>query len=174
MEGSGDLAKTAKTKTPRSRRKQAAWKGKAPHRGKWKSPGRERDSKSPGFVTVSVKLRPAEREEFRRVCKALGVTPNRALRTMARRSAGFLETGDPVLANLSTITRQISGVSTNINQIAKAANRTREPDYRAFMEDRLELGAHLARLEDVIREIVNVGRRRSDGLRRLQDLMDAS
>ncbi|MDD9908658.1 MAG: DNA mobilization endonuclease VirD1/MobC family subunit [Ahrensia sp.] len=168
------MAGTVTRKTLRSQRKQEAWKGSAPHRGKWKATGNKGDSDATGFVTVSVKMRPAEREEFKRVCKALGVTPNRAMRTMVRRSAGFLETGNPVMADLATITRQISGVSTNINQIAKAANRTREPDYQAFLEDRLELGAHLSRLEDIIREIVNVGRRRSDGLRRLEELMESA
>ena len=169
------MATTATKKKAPSARQSGAWKGKKPGaahaRGQWTEPKSDADDTGIGFVTVSVKLRPEEKAELKRVCTKLGITPNKALRTMARRSSGFLEVQDRTLEHLATLTRQISGVSTNINQIAKAANRTQSPDYVAFMQDRRELGAHLAELEDIIREIVNVGRRRSDGLRGLEEAL---
>ncbi len=166
------MSKTATKMNSRSSRKTGGWKASAPNPGQWKRSKSKGDETGTGFVTVSVKMRPEEREQFRRACNKLKVTPNRAMRSFARRSAGFLEINDEALGKLATITRQISGVSTNINQIAKAGNRTQSPDYIAFMEARRKLGLKLAELEDIIREIVNVARRRSDGLRKLSEVLD--
>lgn len=150
------------------------WKGKVPNRGQWKKGSDVESHQRIGFAVVSVKLRPAEKEEFQTLCKQLGVSPNWAMRSMVRQASGFLEVHKTAFDELQFITRQISGVATNINQIAKAGNRTREPDYQAFMEDRKELGKALAQLEQRIQNILNVGRRRSDGLARLKGAIEAS
>lgn len=155
----------------RSADKQKPWTGKAPQRGQWKASKAHKTDIDDSFKIISVKLRYEEKEEFKRVCKSMGVTPNKALRIFARQSAGYLEVSDTTLEHLETITRQITGVSKNINQIARAANRTHSPDFIAFMEDRKELGAYLGELEDIIRGIVNVGKRRTDGLKTLKDLL---
>ncbi|MBL4582953.1 MAG: DNA mobilization endonuclease VirD1/MobC family subunit [Gammaproteobacteria bacterium] len=168
------MASTVAKKGQRSDVKQEPWKGKAPNRGQWKTSVSAGGEDVVGFVTVSVKLRPEEKAEFKRVCEKLSVTPNRALRTMAREASGFLEVSDDTLEQLKLITRQISGVATNINQIAKAGNRTFNPDYVAFMEDRKQLGVELARLEQLIQMILNVGKRRSDGLRKLDETVSKS
>lgn len=173
------MSKPATKKRPRSARKpepnQQDWKGKSPTSGKphgaWKAPKSDDDESGAGFVHLGVKLRPEEKSAFKEACNSYGVTPNKAVRIFVRRCCGYLEISDEALEHLATITRQISGVSTNINQIAKAGNRTLSPDYIAFMEDRKELGAKLSELEDIIREIVNVGKRRSDGLRRLEAVL---
>jgi len=62
----------------------------------------------------------------------------------------------------------LNGVATNINQIAKAGNRTQSPDYQAFMEDRRELGIELSRLQRQLQTILDLGRRRTDGLEALK------
>ncbi|WP_136661796.1 DNA mobilization endonuclease VirD1/MobC family subunit [Nitratireductor sp. XY-223] len=159
----------------RSERNTEPWKGKSPtadrRRGEWKTSTAEDDDGGVGFVHLSTKVRPEEKEAFKQACSKHGVTPNKAVRIFVRQCGGFLEISDEALQHLVTITRQISGVSTNINQIAKAGNRTLSPDFNAFMEDRKELGAQLAELEDIIREIVNVGKRRSDGLRKLEAVL---
>ena len=156
----------------------ASWQGKAPNqgakRGQWKRESEGKADEKIGFAVVSVKLRPAEKAEFQALCKELGVTPNRAMRSLVRQAAGFLEVDGAALTELKSITRQISGVATNINQIAKAGNRTLSPDYRAFMEERRDLGKELARLERMIQQILNVSRRRSDGLAMLKSAVDAS
>ena len=93
---------------------------------------------------------------------------------MARRSSGFLELSNQSLENLDTITQQIIGVSRNINQIAKAGNRTRSPDYIAFMEDRAELGKELRKLQLTLQKVTNTARRRTDGLAPLKEVVETS
>ena len=63
---------------------------------------------------------------------------------------------------------QIGGVATNVNQIARAANRTHEPDYRALMAERAALGRELARVEGLVQRLLELGARRADGLARLE------
>lgn len=169
------MAKTATNTSTRSDADDAPWRGKSPSsgkgRGQWKRRQTDEDESGVGFVHLGVKLRPEEKAAFKQACEEQGVTPNKAVRIFVRQCSGYLEVSNETLENLAIITRQISGVSTNINQIAKAANRTRSPDFLAFMEDRKELGAKLAELEDIIRQIVNVGKRRSDGLRKLSGVL---
>lgn len=172
------LSKPGTKKRPHSADGQTPWKGNSPtagkRRGEWKQPKLEEDESGVGFVHISVKVRPEEKAAFKQACSQHGVTLNKAVRTFVRQCCGYLEISDEMLGQMTIVTRQISGVSTNINQIAKAGNRTQSPDFIAFMEDRKELYAKLAELEDIIREIVNVGKRRSDGLRKLDAvLMDS-
>lgn len=154
--------------------KQTAWKGKTPtERRRLKS--RERsEADTIGFATVSVKMRPAEKAELKRVCEKLGITPNRAMRIMARQASGFLEIRNQSLGNLETITQQIIGISRNINQIAKAGNRTLSPDFIAFMEDRAELSKELRSLQRLLLRITNTARRRTDGMRALKEASETS
>ncbi|MCG8606403.1 DNA mobilization endonuclease VirD1/MobC family subunit [bacterium] len=171
-EGVGVLSEPGTKNKPRSAGERATWKGKSPtadrRRGQWKHRSADQDESGVGFVHLGVKLRPEEKAAFKQACEQQGVTPNKAVRIFVRECCGYLEISDEVIEQLTIVTRQISGVSTNINQIAKAGNRTLSPDFIAFMEDRKELGAKLAELEDIIRELINVGRRRSDGLRKLE------
>ena len=85
-----------------------------------------------------------------------------------RRIAGFVEV-DPAVANeLRDATKQISGIAKNVNQIARAANRTHDPDYIGFMEERRALGKELSRVEAQMQRILNLAARRQDGLERLK------
>jgi len=63
---------------------------------------------------------------------------------------------------------QIGGVATNVNQIARAANRTHDPDYPAFMAERAALGREFARVEGLVQRLLELGARRADGLARLE------
>ena len=116
----------------------ASWQGKAPDqgakRGQWKRESEGKADEKIGFAVVSVELRPAEKAEFQALCKELGVTPNRAMRSLVRQAAGFLEVDGAALTELKSITRQISGVATNINQIAKRINAG-GPAYQADMDE---------------------------------------
>ncbi len=163
---------------PVSAAKPKSWRGKAPNdgsgHGQWRAHFEANTDEKIGFAVVSVKLRPAEKTEFQQLCKELGMSQNRAVRSMVRQAAGFLEVDAAVLDEFRMITRQISGVATNINQIAKAGNRTLNPDYQAFMEDRKVLGKELARLERMMQHILHVTRRRTDGLKRLKRAVDAA
>lgn len=119
--------------------------------------------------TVSVKLTEAELAEFDTQIARLGLKRNRALRIAARRIAGFMEVDPAVVAELREATRQIGGIARNVNQIAKAANRTHDPDYRAFLRERAALGRELARIDARMQTVLDLVARREDGLRRLDE-----
>lgn len=118
--------------------------------------------------TVSVKLTAQELAEFDAAIACLGLKRNRALRIAARRIAGFIEADRDSLALLKSINTQITGIARNINQIAKAANRTHDPDYRAFTDERRDLGKQLSKMDALLLHYSNTAKLRSDGLRRFK------
>lgn len=153
--------------------RQPSWRDRKLRNGRWQKETLSADKVSePAFVVVSVKLRRAEAEEFRAVCEEIGVRPNRAFRAMARHAAGYVEIGSGTDCELREIARQLRGVATNVNQIAKAANRTRSPDYADLMEERKHLGPILARIQARTRQILDAASRRFDGRERLQLAVD--
>ena len=124
------------------------------------------------FVVMSVKMRRAEADAFRALCAELDVSANRAFRAMARSASGYLEIGGTVEDELRAAVRQLRGIATNVNQIAKAGNRTRTPGYAEFMRERRELGPVLVRLMLQTRRILDVAARRSDGRERLEGAVE--
>lgn len=154
--------------------KRADFKGKAPKNGVSKAFPEANSSDKIGFAVVSVKLRPAEKIEFQALCKGLEISPNWGMRSLVRQASGYLEVDKTSLEELQSISRQLTGVATNINQIAKAGNRTFSPDYVAFMEDRGELGRELGRLQSQLQTLLDVGRRRTDGLAMLETIVNPS
>ncbi len=146
--------------------KAPGWESREMKGGDWVErvePGR----KARAEKTVSVKMTEAELAEFDAQIATLGIRRNRALRIAARRIGGFVEADQAQVEALRDITRQLVGVARNINQIAKAANRTRDPEYRAFMEERAALGRELARVQGQTQAILDLAARREDGLARL-------
>jgi type IV secretion system T-DNA border endonuclease VirD1 len=136
--------------------------------GRWREPEAAEPEPQRTDKTVSVRLTEAELAEFDAQIATLGITRNRALRIAARRIGGFVEVDQTTVDALRDIARQIGGVARNVNQIAKAANRTRDPDYRGFMEERVRLGRELARVEGLMQRVLELGARRADGLARLE------
>lgn len=135
--------------------------------GRWQDP--EKAKKAPrADRTFSVRLTEAELAELDAQIEEVGLTRNRALRIAARRIGGFLEVDGATVEALRAINRQLAGVATNINQIAHAANRTHDPDYRAFMAQRAELGRLLIESRRALQQILDLGARREDGLARLR------
>ena len=142
------------------------WKKRVMKGGDWVDPDAE-PAPVRADKTISVRLTEAELTEFDAQIAQLGIKRNRALRIAARRIGGFVE-ADPVQVEaLRDVARQLVGVARNINQIAKSANRTRDPDYRAFMEERAALGKVLARVQGETQIILDLAARREDGLARL-------
>lgn len=90
------------------------------------------------------------------------------MRIAARRIGGFLEVDGETVEALRSINRQLAGVATNVNQIAHSANRTHEPDYRAFMAQRAELGRILIETRGALQQILDLLARCEDGLARLK------
>ena len=136
-------------------------------RGRWQDP--ERAKKEPrADKTISMRLTEAELAELDAQIEGSGLNRNRALRIAARRIGGFLEVDGETVEALRSINRQLAGLATNINQIAHAANRTHDPDYRAFMAQRAELGRILIETRGALQRILDLGARREDGLARLK------
>lgn len=142
--------------------------------GPWRKSTKKSTSEIVGFQMVSVKMRPAEAKEFKIACEKIGVSRNKALRIMARQVGGFLEVSDLLIDEMRDVTRQISGIATNINMLAKAGNATQRPDYVAFMNERRELGIQLVRIEQMMQQVLNVNKRRTDGLAKLEKAVASS
>ena len=117
---------------------------------------------------VSVKMTAAELAELDAAIAARGLTRNRALRIAARRIGGFVEAAPEEVALLRDAVRQLGGIARNVNQIARAANRTGTPDYRGFLEERAALGREMARVEARMQAVLDLAARRGDGLARLE------
>lgn len=144
-----------------------AWRGRRMIGGRWQDP--EKAKKVPrADRTLSVRLTEAELAELDAQIEGLGLNRNRALRIAARRIGGFLEVDGATVEALRAINRQLAGIATNINQIAHAANRTHDPNYRAFMAQRAELGRLLIETRGALQQILDLGARREDGLARLK------
>ena len=144
-----------------------AWRGRRMIGGRWQDP--EKAKKVPrADRTLSVRLTEAELAELDAQIEGLGLNRNRALRIAARRIGGFVEVDGATVEALRAINRQLAGIATNINQIAHAANRTHDPDYRAFMAQRAELGRLLFETRGALQQILDLGARREDGLARLK------
>ena len=142
------------------------WKSRQMKGGDWVDPSKQ-NRVSRADRTVSVRLTEAELAEFDAQIAVLGIKRNRALRIAARRIGGFVEADAAQVETLRDIARQLVGVARNINQIAKSANRTRDPDYRAFMEERAALGKQMALVQGQTQAILDLVARREDGLARL-------
>ena len=87
---------------------------------------------------------------------------------LVRQIGGFIEADPETLGTLRDMQRQLSGIATNVNQIARAANRSHDPDYVAFERSRAALGKELARVSSQLRAMMDHAQRRSDGLERLR------
>jgi len=122
------------------------------------------DPKGDAFRVVSVKLRASELAELDALCKELGVKRNRVLRMLVLKASGFLDYDKATTDALRGLTQQISGIATNINQLAKQGNQTGSPDYVAFMEDRKGLGGLLSKVEAQVQILLNVKKRKADAI----------
>ncbi|WP_260094675.1 DNA mobilization endonuclease VirD1/MobC family subunit [Phaeobacter inhibens] len=149
--------------------KDEPWRKRKMIQGRWRDPDDQADVVQRVEKTISVKLLEAERDEFDAQIAKLGLKRNRAMRIAARRIGGFLELDPETIGLLRAVTRSISGIAVNVNQIAKAANRTHDPDYQRFLRERAELGKEIARLDAALQPLLDVAQRRSDGLQRLKD-----
>lgn len=144
------------------------WKKRRMKGGDWVEPDASKPAKRDDKV-FSIRATRAEVEEFDAQLEAVGMKRSQALRIAMRRIAGFVEVDKAVTQELREATKQISGIAKNVNQIAKAANRTHDPDYIAFLEERRALGKELSRVEAQMQRILNLAARRQDGLARLDE-----
>ncbi|MDO5758273.1 MAG: DNA mobilization endonuclease VirD1/MobC family subunit [Rhodobacterales bacterium] len=147
----------------------ATWRSRKMRGGSWTA-GADDEGAAPARVdrVVTVKMTEAELAELDAAIAPLGLKRNRALRIAARRIGGFVEAVPEEVGLLRDAVRQLGGIARNVNQIAKAANRTGDPDYRGFMEERAALGREIARLDARLQAVLDLAARRRDGLARLE------
>lgn len=89
------------------------------------SPSRPRVARPPHRPSgiFSVRLAASEIDALNRTAAAHGLSRNRLIGRLARRASGVLDP-DPALLDAWEVTlRQLSGAATNLNQIARSANR---------------------------------------------------
>ena len=137
-------------------------------RGHWRDQTAGEDQKR-SDKTIGVRLTAAELSEFDAQIAELGLKRSNALRICARRVGGFVELDPDSKAELKALGAQMRGIATNINQIAKAANRTGDPKYGAFMDQRAKLGPVMVALESRLEYLLHLGNRRESGRERLKD-----
>jgi type IV secretion system T-DNA border endonuclease VirD1 len=119
------------------------------------------------YKVMSVRMRMAEYEEFSEQASELGLTNSMALRIAARRIAGFLEIDAETRHSLEQITRSIGIISRNIGNLNIPA-KADEADLKAFSAQRAAFGLEFEKLDSLLRSILNVSRRRLDGVRKLE------
>lgn len=144
------------------------WKGRRMQGGTWQEVTDEDATPARVDRVVTVKMTEAEQAALDAQIAPLGLKRNRAMRIAARRIGGFVEAAPEEVELLRDAVRQLGGIARNVNQIARAANRTRDPDYRGFMEERAALGREIARLDARMQAVLDLAARRRDGLERLE------
>lgn len=126
---------------------------------------------SDDYKVVSIRLRMAEFESFSERATSLGLTSNLALRIAARRIAGFLEIDRDVRGQLEEVVGRIGEISRAIGGLHAGYSARGDVDLAILAEQRGAFGREFAQLDALLRSILNVSRRRSDGVRRLEEAM---
>ncbi|MGX5805122.1 T-DNA border endonuclease subunit VirD1 [Bradyrhizobium sp. Arg314] len=124
---------------------------------------------SSGYKIVSVRLRSAEFECFSEQSRAFGLTNNLALRIAIRRIAGFLEIDTKTRCNLQDITDSIGQIAEALRVLHRIASQEGSVNIERFERHRQKFGQEFAVLDALLREILNISRRRQDGRRLLQE-----
>jgi transposase-like protein len=124
----------------------------------------ERKSRSKGKM-VAFYLTEEEFEGFSSLVKLHGYSTKSELgRALVRNALGFLEVSDGEFQKFNEVKAQLSKVGTNINQIAKQANRGRIVLEAADKEDLNELKATVTRLNIYLNDLTSEMRRRGSRL----------
>ena len=132
---------------------------------------RQEQTDPPRYKVVSVRLRAAEFEAFSEQAKALGLTGNMALRIAARRIGGFLEIDQDVRGQLESLLTAVGEISRDIRKLHTDYIESREVDLDCLVAQRVAFGEEFAQLDALLRSILNVSKRRSDGRRKLEEAM---
>ena len=128
-------------------------------------------TESGSYKIVSIRLRMAEFEAFSDQAGALGLTSNLALRIAARRIGGFLEIDAATRRHLEKIVAGIGEISRNVARLYSAYAHSGLGEARELAEQREAFGREFAELDALLRSILNISRRRSDGCRMLKESM---
>jgi type IV secretion system T-DNA border endonuclease VirD1 len=122
-----------------------------------------------GYKIVSIRLRQAEFECFSKQARELGLTHNMALRIAARRIAGFLEIDEETRGLLRQISGKIGEISFGLGRLQRLAEESGDVDVWKLATYRAGFGHEFAVLDQSLQTILNVSRRRMDGLAMLKE-----
>lgn len=125
-----------------------------------------------GYRFVSVRLREGEFNSFSQQANRMGITHNMALRIAARRIAGFLELDAPTRTALQDIANNIGDISKSIRQLSGVARQSDGPAYNLFTEQRAAFGAEFVALDRLLRRLLTVSLRRTDGCAMISEADD--
>lgn len=115
------------------------------------------------YKIVSVRLRMAEFEELDTQARALGLTNNMAVRIAIRKIAGFLETDPSTRKDLDTVVKAIGRIADDLARLSNVCEQNGSADLHTLNTHRNELGREFRKLDGLLRDILNTGRRRVDG-----------
>ena len=132
---------------------------------------RSRQGEPGGYKIVSIRLRSAEFDSFFFQAQALGLSSNLALRIAARRIGGFLEVDRETREQLEGLVRTIGEISRNIGSLHAAYADSGAVDAKDLARQRAAFGQEFAQLDALLRSILNVSQRRSDGRQMLAEAM---
>jgi type IV secretion system T-DNA border endonuclease VirD1 len=124
-----------------------------------------------GYKVVSIRLRAAEFESFYDQANALGLTSNLALRIAARRVGGFLEIDQGMRQQLESILAALGEISQNVRRLHADYTADGKIDVDGLAAQRTAFGQEFSKLDALLRCILNVSQRRSDGRRKLTEAM---
>jgi type IV secretion system T-DNA border endonuclease VirD1 len=123
------------------------------------------------YKVISLRLRYAEFETFCNQIQAFDLTPNLALRIAVRRIGGFLEVDANLQKRFEEALVTVGEISAAIRALHDIAIKSGEVDLESLSEQRLALGDQFACIDALLRSILNVSLRRSDGRQRLAGAM---
>lgn len=144
---------------------------RVPSAGQSPAGQRKQQCEEDGYKVVSIRLRSAEFESFFDQANALGLTSNLALRIAARRIGGFLEIDQALRGELEQVMLAIGDISRNVGRLYAAYAESGEADPTELAQQRARFGHEFAELDALLRSILNVSRRRTDGRRLLEKAM---
>jgi type IV secretion system T-DNA border endonuclease VirD1 len=123
------------------------------------------------YKVVSIRLRAAEFEGFCDQANALGLTNSLALRIAARRIGGFLEIDQSTRLQLERILATLGEISQNIRHLHADYLAGGKIDLDGLAAQRTAFGQEFAQLDALLRCILNVSQRRSDGRQKITEAM---
>ncbi|MCP3468654.1 T-DNA border endonuclease subunit VirD1 (plasmid) [Bradyrhizobium sp. CCGUVB23] len=125
-----------------------------------------------GFKVVSARLRSPEYESFSRQARSVGLTDSMAIRVAVRRIGGFLEIDAETRRGMEGILQEIGVLSSNVAALLAAYCEDPVANVEAVRIERIAFGEAFADLDSLLRSILSVSRRRTDGCSMLKNAVE--
>lgn len=122
-----------------------------------------------GYKVVSVRLREGEFATLARQAAKCGMSNNMALRVAARRIAGFIELDAATREALQSISARIGEISASIRRISHLSSGRVDFDMEQFLKERAAFGREFVELDNHLRSLLSLSKRRTDGCALLAD-----